>query len=355
MRNGDRRRTMAPASVLLLVLALSGARGYLETWGLHGGRPTQPTCVDIPRNMSLCHGIGYNKMRLPNLLDHDTMAEVSQQASSWVALNNIRCHPDIQLFLCSLFSPVCLDRPIYPCRSLCEKVKQGCEGRMKKYGFPWPEMFNCSKFPQDNDMCITPQSSAEDRCLVCNPVDTYENILDNFCRADFAVKTKIRRAKKTVLKCKKAKVLKGGSEISKQLVHPVLHLEPSDSCCEEKTRNSREVYLIMGHCRGDAKLVPTFIMPWGKNSKPFRKAVRMFKKLNCSDPKLVSHSVIGDAFGGGGGGGGGSSTSSNGSSSGNAGGITNTGANANATGRRKRGRAKGRHKKTSIPTPATPP
>ena len=26
----------------------------------------------------------------------------------------------LQLFLCSLFSPVCLERPIYPCRSLCQ-------------------------------------------------------------------------------------------------------------------------------------------------------------------------------------------------------------------------------------------
>jgi len=69
------------------------------------------------------------------------------------------------------------------------------------------------------------------------------------------------------LKCKKAKVLKGSNELSKQLPHPVLLLEQSDACCEEKTRNSREVYLIMGHSRGDAKLVPTFIMPWGKNSK----------------------------------------------------------------------------------------
>jgi secreted frizzled-related protein 5 len=150
---------MAPASVLLVALVLSGVRGYFETWGLSGSRPTQPTCVDIPRNMSLCHGIGYNKMRLPNLLDHDTMAEVTHQASSWVALNNIRCHPDTQLFLCSLFSPVCLDRPIYPCRSLCEKVKQGCEGRMTMYGYPWPEMFSCTKFPPDNDMCIAPQSN----------------------------------------------------------------------------------------------------------------------------------------------------------------------------------------------------
>ena len=33
---------------------------------------------------------------------------------------NIKCHADTQLFLCSLFSPVCLERPIYPCRSLCQ-------------------------------------------------------------------------------------------------------------------------------------------------------------------------------------------------------------------------------------------
>ena len=63
-------------------------------------------------------------MRLPNLLDHDTMSEVSQQATSWLPLLNVQCHADSQLFLCSLFAPVCLERPIYPCRSLCNKV--GC-------------------------------------------------------------------------------------------------------------------------------------------------------------------------------------------------------------------------------------
>ena len=32
---------------------------------------------------------------------------------------------------------VCLERPIYPCRSLCLGVRQGCQGRMEAYGFPW--------------------------------------------------------------------------------------------------------------------------------------------------------------------------------------------------------------------------
>ncbi|XP_075218985.1 secreted frizzled-related protein 5-like isoform X2 [Lycorma delicatula] len=254
---------------LTAVAAADLRPGFVSDWSLVGGRPIQPTCVDIPKNMSLCHNIGYNKMRLPNLLDHDTMAEVSQQAVSWVPLLNVRCHPDTQLFLCSLFSPVCLDRPIYPCRSLCNKVKQGCEGRMKTYGFPWPDMFRCDKFPLDNDMCIRPQSGADpvegERCQVCNQVETYENILDNFCRADFALRAKFKRVKKLHLTCKKAKVLKGGG--GGKLRHPVMSLDPIDLCCEEKTKSNRGMFLIMGVFR-DSKLVPTFIMPWAaKNSK----------------------------------------------------------------------------------------
>lgn len=135
-----------------------GSSIYLPEWGI-SSRLTQPSCVDIPENLTLCHGIGYTKMRLPNLLDHDTMAEVSQQSASWVPLFNLKCHSDTQLFLCSLFSPVCLDRPIYPCRSLCEAVQKGCEGRMRAYGFPWPDMVRCDKFPVDNDMCISVQAN----------------------------------------------------------------------------------------------------------------------------------------------------------------------------------------------------
>merc|ERR1711923_407432 len=105
-------------------------------------------------------------MRLPNLVEHDTLHEVSQQSMSWIPLLNIKCHPDTQLFLCSLFAPVCLERPIYPCRSLCQKVKAGCEEKMSSQGYPWPSMLDCDKFPLDNDMCIASmggQSSSQSR------------------------------------------------------------------------------------------------------------------------------------------------------------------------------------------------
>lgn len=32
---------------------------------------------------------------------------------------------------------------------------------MKTYGFPWPTMLDCDKFPLDNDMCIASQSDKE--------------------------------------------------------------------------------------------------------------------------------------------------------------------------------------------------
>ena len=90
------------------------------------------------------------------VLSH-SVAEVKQQASSWLPLLAKRCHSDTQVFLCSLFAPVCLDRPIYPCRSLCEAVRAGCAPLMEAYGFPWPEMLHCHKFPLDNDLCIAVQ------------------------------------------------------------------------------------------------------------------------------------------------------------------------------------------------------
>ena len=91
---------------------------FNQDWSMLSGQSEYPKCVDIPSNLTLCRNIGYNTMRLPNLLDHDTLTEVTQQAVSWVPLLGIQCHPDTKLFLCSLFSPVCLPRasPIWPCR-----------------------------------------------------------------------------------------------------------------------------------------------------------------------------------------------------------------------------------------------
>ncbi|KAK7930867.1 hypothetical protein WMY93_007262 [Mugilogobius chulae] len=119
-------------SITLLLLSVSAADEYdYYSWqsdNFHNGRfyTKQPQCVDIPADLRLCHNVGYKKMRLPNLLDHETMP-----------------------------------RPIYPCRSLCEAVRNSCAPVMETYGFPWPEMLTCDKFPIDNDLCIPMQFSVD--------------------------------------------------------------------------------------------------------------------------------------------------------------------------------------------------
>lgn len=156
--------------------------------------PVQQKCVEIPQNMSLCYGIGYTQMLLPNLLDHDSIREASEQSSSWIPLANIKCHQHTQLFLCSLFAPICpmqqpqpdtsfmqSDQPlpplltsgptIYPCRSLCESVRTGCMGVMSKHGFPWPDFLTCSRFPVDNDMCISPNANGDSLGQNVGPVE----------------------------------------------------------------------------------------------------------------------------------------------------------------------------------------
>lgn len=67
-------------------------------------------CVPIPSGMALCQNIGYDTMRMPNLLGHESPAEAVQQSASWLPLLARECHPDARIFLCSLFAPICLDR-----------------------------------------------------------------------------------------------------------------------------------------------------------------------------------------------------------------------------------------------------
>lgn len=143
----------------VVILPCMEAIHGLYNFGQHELFYKKNNCKPIPANLLLCHDIEYAEMRLPNLLGHETMNEVLQQASSWIPLVQKQCHPDTRKFLCSLFAPVCLDdldEPIQPCRSLCESVKYGCAPVMSAFGFPWPKMLDCDRFPLDNDLCIPP-------------------------------------------------------------------------------------------------------------------------------------------------------------------------------------------------------
>ncbi|CAJ1086862.1 frizzled-7-like [Xyrichtys novacula] len=98
-----------------------------------------PLCTDIP----------YNQTIMPNLLGHTNQEEAGLEVHQFYPLVKVQCSVDLKFFLCSMYAPVCtvLEQAIPPCRSLCERARQGCEALMNRFGFQWPERLRCENFP----------------------------------------------------------------------------------------------------------------------------------------------------------------------------------------------------------------
>lgn len=118
-----------------------------------------------PITVQFCQNIEYNQTIMPNLLRHEKQNEAAMDIHSYLPALKVKCSPDIHFFLCSLYVPVCtiLDRPVPPCRSLCLRVKIGCESILNKFGLEWPEQLNCNNFPVEEPgvLCISKNSSNE--------------------------------------------------------------------------------------------------------------------------------------------------------------------------------------------------
>lgn len=114
---------------------------------------TIPICLNLPYNMTI----------MPNLIGHTKQDEAGLEVTQFVPLVKIGCSPDLLLFLCSLYVPVCtvIERPIPPCRSLCESARV-CETLMKTYNFNWPENLECSKFPVNDGeaLCVAENTTS---------------------------------------------------------------------------------------------------------------------------------------------------------------------------------------------------
>ncbi|XP_030623980.1 secreted frizzled-related protein 1b [Chanos chanos] len=291
-------------TVVLLTLAVCRASEYeYISWKPDSGSHIYgktPQCIDIPEDLRLCYNVGYHQMLLPNLLEHETIAEVKQQAGSWVPLVHKACHTGTQVFLCSLFAPVCLDRPIYPCRWLCEAVRDSCTPIMEAFGFPWPEMLTCDKFPQD-DVCIamnetsatdTPKTS--DSSAVCPPCDNELNsdaILEHMCASEFAIKTKIKEVKREnldrrVILHRRRKPVRLGNLKKKDLKKLELVLKNGADCPCQQLQNLGQNYLVMGRRVGKQYLL-TGIHKWDKSSKAFNKALKKMKNHKCPSFETV--------------------------------------------------------------------
>ncbi|CAH8448110.1 unnamed protein product [Dicrocoelium dendriticum] len=125
----------------------------------HSLRPEKCVPIEIP----LCKNIGYNLTYMPNAFHHETQEEAGLEVHQFYPLVEINCSEDLRLFLCSMYTPICLPNWHYrltPCRSLCESARDGCMPVMGTYGFAWPERMNCALFPEGSE-CVSRRTSTD--------------------------------------------------------------------------------------------------------------------------------------------------------------------------------------------------
>ncbi|XP_034074647.1 sizzled [Gymnodraco acuticeps] len=257
-------------------------------------------CVTIPNQMKVCKDVGYSEMRLPNFLGHTNLeAEVVPRSEDWRPLLQTGCHPQAQVFLCSLIAPVCLDTFIRPCRSLCVAVRDSCAPVLACQGQPWPEALDCDRFPAQEDMCLSPYSksshSAKDlpkpACQNCPSVEespAMKTVLDAFCLHDFAVTAKIHRRRLPLGKPEFE--VEGRVEFIRQgplLPYDTQHLLQqwlliNLQCANILVRPGRsQLYVLTGFVQNDGTLALTRLFPWHKKDINMAVATRKWKHHRC--------------------------------------------------------------------------
>lgn len=118
--------------------------------------------ISIP----ICKDIAYNETIMPNLLGHTNQEEAGLEVHQFYPLVKVQCSTELKFFLCSIYAPVCtvLEQAIPPCRTLCERARQGCEALMNRFGFQWPEGLRCENFPVHGggEICVGPNETDSD-------------------------------------------------------------------------------------------------------------------------------------------------------------------------------------------------
>lgn len=114
-----------------------------------------------PIIIPMCVNIGYTHTYMPNILEMETQQEAGLEVHQFWPLVHVNCSEDLRFFLCSIYTPICIEEYsnyIPSCRSVCERARIGCEPLLLQGGFQWPEQWKCNRFPvYGNRICMDPK------------------------------------------------------------------------------------------------------------------------------------------------------------------------------------------------------
>jgi len=163
----------SPTGLVMAMLILTA----FSAIGAIGGHRSEAGSTCEPVKISLCSSVGYNATRMPNLAGDELQEDANNNVVTFAPLIRFGCSPELQFFLCAVYAPMCVSglaespqseaqASIGPCRPLCQRVERSCAPILGQFGFEWPQVLDCSRFPETNGhghMCMDGGYGGEDK------------------------------------------------------------------------------------------------------------------------------------------------------------------------------------------------
>ncbi|BHF75784.1 Frizzled-9 [Sparganum proliferum] len=120
----------------------------------------------VPIREPVCQGLQYSETRMPNWVKMTSQEEAAKRMTDYRSLLNINCSHYLNLFLCTIYFPMCtrvlVKSALKPCKPLCTHVRNRCEPIMRQFQFNWPAELACDDLPEPPALCIEPDGYALD-------------------------------------------------------------------------------------------------------------------------------------------------------------------------------------------------
>ena len=120
---------------------------------------SQFRCEPI-KDVNICLNMPWQNATFPNFREHETQADANAEISDFrqVIDTCTCCSQAIVHFLCAYYTPICIQlgpdgstTTLQPCKSLCQKVRDGCEVVYQQSSLNWPPHLECENFPDNSD------------------------------------------------------------------------------------------------------------------------------------------------------------------------------------------------------------
>ncbi|XP_029448489.1 secreted frizzled-related protein 4 [Rhinatrema bivittatum] len=167
------------------------------------------TALCEPIRIPMCKAMPWNITRMPNHLHHSTQENAVLAIEQYEELVAVGCSPVLGFFLCATYAPICtlefLHDPIKPCKSVCQRAREGCEPILKKYNHSWPESLACDDLPvYDRGVCISPEAIVTELPEDVQWMDFTQDMMvqekpyENACKSSNFDRCKCRKMKPTL-------------------------------------------------------------------------------------------------------------------------------------------------------------